>query len=140
VPTNPLSTFQNVQLIPFLIFDECLTTSIASLYDPISAHITETQSGERLGKGATTATLFAEKVVANAIKEHSTLWFWCGAMSRIVWFVTTFLPHTFLVSSHAIIFLAAILLLDEGRCANNDLLGFYCCKASWIESVGGEIE
>lgn len=43
-------------------------------------------------------TEYASKVVANALKSKSKLWFWMGGQTWLVWFVTTFLPHTFSVS------------------------------------------
>ena len=42
--------------------------------------------------------MYAKAVVANALKPKSKLWFWYGANTLLVWFVTTFLPHTFPVS------------------------------------------
>ncbi|KAH8807773.1 hypothetical protein F5884DRAFT_881205 [Xylogone sp. PMI_703] len=69
-----------------------------SLYIPIETKINKTISGELLGRGATEPSEFAKDVVANALQIRSTLWFWCGAKSSIVWFINTFLPHTFLVS------------------------------------------
>ncbi|KAH8810852.1 hypothetical protein F5884DRAFT_819355 [Xylogone sp. PMI_703] len=69
-----------------------------SLYMSIASNISQTLLGELLGKGATEPSEFAKGVVANAMKESSNLWFWYGARSSIVWFITTFMPHTFLVS------------------------------------------
>ena len=44
-------------------------------------------------------SVYAKAVVANALKPKSKLWFWYGANTLLVWFVTTFLPHTFPVSA-----------------------------------------
>jgi hypothetical protein len=43
-------------------------------------------------------SVYASKVVANALKPRSKLWVWLGAQTLLVWVITTFLPHTFPVS------------------------------------------
>lgn len=42
-------------------------------------------------------SVFAAGVVANAMKAKSDTWYWRGGNARLVWFVTTFFGHTFLV-------------------------------------------
>lgn len=42
-------------------------------------------------------TEFARGVVDNALKPTSNPRFWYGARSSLVWFVTTFFGHTFMV-------------------------------------------
>ena len=42
-------------------------------------------------------SVFAAGVVSNAMKTKSESWYWRGGNARLVWFVTTFLGHTFFV-------------------------------------------
>lgn len=70
-----------------------------SLYLPVQKAVEETRAGSKLGKGAMAPRQFAHGVVSNAVKQRPQSWFWYGSKSTLVWLITTFFPHTFLVSA-----------------------------------------
>jgi len=73
--------------------------SLDSLYAPVEKDIQKAANGEDTAKAAMDPYLFAEGVVSNAMKTKAKLWFWRGGNTLLVWFVTTFFPHNFPVSS-----------------------------------------
>src|SRR5882757_4278205 len=87
--SSPISAF----LAPVQL--TCLPDSI---YAPIKDAVEGTRAGTELGKDAMAPARFAHGVVANAVNQKSQVWFWHGTKATLVWMITVFLPHTFLVS------------------------------------------
>jgi hypothetical protein len=56
-------------------------------------------NGSELLKGAMNPEEFARGVVSHALKKNPAPRFWYGGSSALVWFITTFFKHTFLVSA-----------------------------------------
>lgn len=74
-----------------------LTLLIDSVYLPIKGKVEDVMNGEGTAGGAMDPVEFARGVIDNALKSTSKPRFWYGARASIVWFVTTFLWHTFMV-------------------------------------------
>ncbi|KAH7350684.1 hypothetical protein BKA65DRAFT_549684 [Rhexocercosporidium sp. MPI-PUGE-AT-0058] len=66
-----------------------------SLYLPVQCYIADAASGKEVSKGAMTPSVYAQGLVANAMKPKSKLWYWRGGSAWLVWAVTTFAPHLF---------------------------------------------
>lgn len=88
-----------------------LTSSPDSLYLSVEKEVGKAANGEGTKSASMNRHAFAAGVVSNAMKTKSKLWYWVGGNTLLVWFVTTFFPHTFSVS-------AFFLSVGQNRAAN----------------------
>lgn len=74
-----------------------LTILIDSVYLPIKSKVEDVMNGEGIVGGAMEPVDFARGVIDNALKPTSKPRLWHGAQASLIWFVKTFMGHTFLV-------------------------------------------
>lgn len=85
-------------------FDNQVATELpsTSLYAPWRKEVEWVANGGVVKGTWTPAEVYAQKVVKNALKRNPNVNYWVGDQTFMVWFMTTFLWHTVIVSFIAI--------------------------------------
>lgn len=84
-------------------FDNQVATELpgTSLYAPWKKEVEWVANGGVVKGGWTPAEVYAQKVVKNALKSNPNVNYWVGDSTFTVWFMTTCLWHTVIVSIEA---------------------------------------